>query len=111
VSVVDALDTMLLMGLEEEFDRALVHTARINLREVIYVEQYPKSNSNRASCSQDKYVHFFETVIRYLGGLISAYHLTNNSVLLSRADDLGRRLLPAFDGPSGMPSYKVNMVT
>jgi hypothetical protein len=35
VSVVDALDTMLLMGLEEEFDRALVHTARINLREVI----------------------------------------------------------------------------
>jgi Glycosyl hydrolase family 47 len=51
--------------------------------------------------NQDKNVKFFETVIRYLGGLLSSYALTHNPVLLLRADDLGHRLLPAFNTPSG----------
>src|SRR5207249_10450242 len=31
--------------------------------------------------------------------------------LLALADDLGRRLLPAFDSPTGMPYMKVNLRT
>lgn len=57
---------------------------------------------------QNKFVPFFETVIRYLGGLLSAYALSKDPILLSRADDLGAALLPAFDTPSGLPMFSVN---
>ena len=54
---------------------------------------------------------FFETVIRYLGGLLSAYALSGEPILLARADDLGKALLPAFNTSSGMPMYAVDTVT
>jgi len=60
---------------------------------------------------QNRYAAFFETVIRYLGGLLSAYALSQDPILLMRADDLGIALLPAFDTPSGLPMYSVNPVT
>ena len=60
---------------------------------------------------QHAYAPFFETVIRYLGGLLSAYALSNDTTFLSRADDLGTKLLPAFHTASGLPSYSVNPVT
>jgi len=59
---------------------------------------------------QEKYAPFFETVIRYLGGLLSAYALSQDPILLSRADDLGAALLPAFGTPSGLPIFSVNTV-
>jgi mannosyl-oligosaccharide alpha-1,2-mannosidase len=52
---------------------------------------------------------FFETVIRYLGGLLSAYALTHRGVFLKKADELGRALLPAFNTTSGMPSFAVDL--
>ncbi|KAJ3498804.1 hypothetical protein NMY22_g19569 [Coprinellus aureogranulatus] len=58
-----------------------------------------------------EYAPFFETIIRYLGGLLSAYALSGEPVLLTRADDLGRMLLPAFDSPSGLPFFAVNTKT
>jgi mannosyl-oligosaccharide alpha-1,2-mannosidase len=60
---------------------------------------------------QDIYIGFFETVIRYLGGLLSAYALSGNTILLARADDLGQRLLPAFNTSSGLPAASVNLKT
>lgn len=50
-------------------------------------------------------------MIRYLGGLLSAYALSEVPILLTRADDLGRMLLPAFNTTSGFPMYAVNTVT
>ena len=61
--------------------------------------------------NQTQYAPFFETVIRYLGGLLSAYALSGDPILLSRADDLGKMLLPAFNTTSGLPIYAVNTVT
>ncbi len=58
---------------------------------------------------QDQYVQFFETVIRYLGGFLSAYALSGNPIFLTRADDLGRRLLPAFNTQSKLPAFAVNV--
>jgi hypothetical protein len=60
---------------------------------------------------QGKFAPFFETVIRYLGGLLSAYALSKEPILLARADDLGGMLLPAFNTTSGMPMYAVQTVT
>lgn len=57
-------------------------------------------------------VNLFETTIRLLGGLLAAYHLSGGDALyLTRATDLGQRLLPAFDSPSGIPFSDVNLRT
>ena len=37
-------------------------------------------------------VSFFETTIRCLGGLVTAYELSGDPVLLEKATDLGERL-------------------
>jgi ER degradation enhancer, mannosidase alpha-like 2 len=90
---VDALDTMIMMGLKAEADET-----RANI-------------DQHLSFDQDFEVKTFEIVIRVLGGLLSSYQLTNDPRLLALADDLGRRLLPVFDSPTGMPYVKINLRT
>ena len=53
----------------------------------------------------------FEITIRVLGGLLSSYQLLGDPRLLALADDLGKRLLPVFDSPTGMPYVDVNLRT
>lgn len=93
MSPVDALDTLMLMGLDEEAAQA---------RELILT---------RLSFDQDIDVQNFEVTIRLLGGLLSAYQLSGDERLLALAEDLGRRLLPAFDSPTGLPYTHVNLRT
>lgn len=90
---VDALDTLLLAGLDEEAERA----------RALIVE--------RLSFDVDAPVKGFEITIRLLGGLLSGYEMTGDERLLRLADDLGRRLLPAFESPTGMPYMYVNLRT
>lgn len=90
---VDALDTLILMGLKDEADEA---------RELI---------ATRLSFDQDMYVQNFEITIRLLGGLLSAYQLSGDARMLAKAQDLGQRLLPVFDSPTGMPYTHVNLRT
>jgi len=90
---VDALDTLVLMGLTEEADKA---------RRLIV---------ERLSFDRDFEVKSFEITIRLLGGLLSAHQLTGDPALLRLADDLGGRLLPTFDTPTGMPFMYVNLKT
>ncbi|HEX4064544.1 MAG TPA: glycoside hydrolase family 47 protein [Acidobacteriaceae bacterium] len=90
---VDALDTLILMGLHQQADedRQLIDT--------------------QLSFDKDIYVKNFEITIRMLGGLLSSYELTGDPRLLALADDLGTRLLLAFDSPTGMPYVWVNLKT
>jgi ER degradation enhancer, mannosidase alpha-like 2 len=90
---VDALDTMILMGLKKEAkeDRELI--------------------DNHLSFDKDIYVKNFEITIRMLGGLLSSYQLTGDNRLLELAEDLGNRLLPVFNSPTGMPYAYVNLKT
>ena len=90
---VDALDTLILMGLTEEADAA---------RELI---------ATQLDFDKDIYVKNFEITIRLLGGLLSSYQMTGDERLLAQADDLGTRLLPAFDSPTGLPWVEVNLHT
>jgi mannosidase alpha-like ER degradation enhancer 2 len=90
---VDALDTMILMGLKGE---------AAETREMIV---------KNLSFDKDIYVKNFEITIRLLGGLLSAYELTGDRRLLALAEDLGGRLLPAFDSPTGIPYMYVNLRT
>ncbi|HKR58418.1 MAG TPA: glycoside hydrolase family 47 protein [Pyrinomonadaceae bacterium] len=90
---VDALDTMLIMGFTQEANRT---------------KQYILDN---LSFDKDIYVQNFEITIRLLGGLLSAYQLTGDRRLLALADDLGNRLLPVFNSPTGLPYRFVNLRT
>jgi mannosidase alpha-like ER degradation enhancer 2 len=90
---VDALDTLILMHLDAEAARA---------RSLIVTE---------LSFDRDIYVKNFEITIRLLGGLLSSYQLTGDRHLLSLAEDLGNRLLPVFNSPTGLPYVYVNLRT
>ncbi len=90
---VDALDTLILMGLTQQADET---------RELI---------AKNLSFDKDIYVKNFEITIRMLGGLLSSYQLTGDKRLLALAEDLGKRLLPAFGSPTGMPYVFVNLKT
>lgn len=90
---VDSLDTMLIMGLKEEAAEA---------QKVIL---------ENLSFDKDVSVQVFEINIRVLGGLLSAYEMTGEKKFLALAEDLGRRLLPAFKSRTGMPYRYVNLRT
>ena len=53
----------------------------------------------------------FETTIRSLGGLLAAYDLSKDEVFLKKADELGSRLVKAYDTPSGLPHGSINLQT
>jgi ER degradation enhancer, mannosidase alpha-like 2 len=90
---VDALDTLILMKLEAEAAKT----------QALIVSDL--------SFDRDIYVKNFEITIRLLGGLLSSYQLSGDKRLLDLAEDLGRRLLPAFDSPTGLPYVYVNLHT
>ena len=90
---VDSLDTMILMGLNDEAKTT---------REYI---------ATHLSFDKDIYVQNFEITIRLLGGLLTGYEMTGDKRLLTLADDLGNRLLPVFESPTGLPYRYINLKT
>src|SRR5213076_1949654 len=90
---VDALDTLILMNLDAEAAKA----------KALIV--------SNLSFDRNIYVKNFEITIRLLGGLLSSYQLTGDKRLLRLAEDLGNRLLPAFNSPTGLPYVYVNLRT
>lgn len=90
---VDSLDALLLLGARDEAEEA---------KKVIL---------ETLSFDKDIDVKNFEITIRLLGGLLSAYELTGDERLLRLADDLGTRLLPVFESPTGLPYMYVNLKT
>ncbi|XP_056395656.1 endoplasmic reticulum mannosyl-oligosaccharide 1,2-alpha-mannosidase [Hyla sarda] len=91
LTLIDALDTMWILGLKEEFREA---------REWVATQLTFDKNVD---------VNLFETTIRILGGLLSTYHLTQDPLFLEKAKDIGTRLLPAFNTPSKVPYSDVNI--
>jgi mannosidase alpha-like ER degradation enhancer 2 len=90
---VDALDTLIIMGMKDEAARTRAYII------------------DHLSFNKDISVQNFEITIRLLGGLLSNYQLTGDKRLLQLAEDLGNRLLPVFDSPTGMPYRFVNLKT
>jgi len=90
---VDSLDTLYLMGFKAEADKTR------------------KYITDNLSFDKDISVQNFEITIRLLGGLLSSYQMTGDKKLLALADDLGKRLLPVFESPTGLPYRYVNLRT
>lgn len=93
LTLVDSLDTMIMMNLKQEFDEA---------REWVRTEL-------RFDVNRD--VNLFETTIRVLGGLLSTFHLTKDKLFLEKAEELGDRLMGSFESQSGIPFSDVNLKT
>ncbi|HXO42708.1 MAG TPA: glycoside hydrolase family 47 protein, partial [Thermoanaerobaculia bacterium] len=105
---VDALDTLLLMGLDDEAAKA---RALIVERLGVGRGTARPATGGAAAFDLDLSVKTFEITIRMLGGLLSGWQMTGDPRLLRLADDLGTRLLPAFASPTGMPYTFVNLRT
>ncbi|KAK7265209.1 hypothetical protein RJT34_32825 [Clitoria ternatea] len=90
-TLVDSLDTLFIMGLDAQFERAKEWVAK------------------SLSFNKNIEVSVFETTIRVLGGLLSAYDLSGENVFLEKAKDLADKLLPAWNTPSGIPHNRINL--
>jgi hypothetical protein len=90
---IDAYGTLEIMGFEEEAGE---------------IEHYV---ADSLSFDIDVFVKTFEVNIRILGGLLSMYDLSHNKKILNKAEDFAKRILPAFNSKTGIPSYYVNLRT
>lgn len=93
LSLIEALDTLWVMGLDSRFEDG-----------VAWVK-------SRFDADVDGEVSVFETSIRLVGGLLSAHLACGDAALLAKARDLADRLLPAFATPTGMPYRFINLKT
>ncbi len=100
-SIVDALDTLLVMGLPKEYDLARQHVRDIDFRLV--------GGGRSAYGNADGQIPVFETAIRYLGGFLSAYDLSGDVLMRDRAEELAQYILPAFHTISGVPVGRIRM--
>ncbi|XP_018647200.1 LOW QUALITY PROTEIN: mannosyl-oligosaccharidealpha-1,2-mannosidase-r el ated [Schistosoma mansoni] len=104
LTMLDGLDSLFLIGELDEFEVAV------------------KAVTRTVRFDSDVDVSVFETNIRVLGGLLGA-HVAVMSIkqnndsrmnwykneLLEMAVDIGNRLLPAFDTPTGIPYPRINL--
>jgi mannosyl-oligosaccharide alpha-1,2-mannosidase len=86
-TLVDALDTLWMMGLKDEFYDAAAAAVTIDWQ------------------TKDTSINMFETTIRHLGGLLSAFDLSKETALLMKAIELGDMLYAGFDTPNRMPPF------
>ena len=95
-TLVDSLDTLWILGLREEFERAVAAIGSLDFG--------PDNPEVKTTIS------VFETNIRYLGGLLSAYDLTDckDKRLLDKAVEVGDMLFAAFDTENHMPITRWN---
>ena len=87
-TLVDSLDTLWILGFKEDFELAVTAAESINFN----------------STDQDL-INVFETTIRYMGGFLGAYDISDGKYpsLLKKATEVGDLLMSCFDTPNRMP--------
>ncbi|XP_022639265.1 alpha-mannosidase I MNS5 isoform X2 [Vigna radiata var. radiata] len=102
LTLIESLSSLVIMGNNTEFERAVLWL------------------SENLTFDVDARINLFECNIRVLGGLVSAHLLLSdsskkllqgayNNQLLVLAEDLGKRFLPAFNTPTGLPYAWINL--
>ncbi|CAG9328228.1 MAN1A1 [Blepharisma stoltei] len=90
-TIIDSLDTLWIFGMDEEFKEA---------------KEWVKNSLDFSAC--DCEVSVFEVNIRILGGLLSAYELSKDSIFLQKATELGDLMVHSFTLPHNFPYPKFN---
>ncbi|GAA6004328.1 hypothetical protein JCM10207_000671 [Rhodosporidiobolus poonsookiae] len=130
-TLVDSLDTLLIMNMSHEYNIAREHVAQIDfsylapsgsqtfstdlpsLEELdipppgeVREPAKPPPRDFRQLAAHDqrspRAMSWFETLIRYLGSLLAAFELSGDPLMLERAQELGDWLLPAMATKSGL---------
>ena len=95
-SILDALDTLHMMGLHDEFGRARAWVAaNLSFTTPRAMESWDRS--------VEQHVSLFETTIRAIGGLLGAASVSGDAMFVAKAADIAGRTLQAFDTPTGVP--------
>ncbi|KAL4079416.1 glycoside hydrolase family 47 protein [Scleroderma citrinum] len=96
-TIVDAMDTMWIMGLYTWFDEAANHTATVNFNQ----------------SQTDDLTSLFETTIRYVGGLLTAYELSGKErqILVDKAEEVTKQMTYAWVGTDALPFRELNFTT
>ncbi|TPX34918.1 hypothetical protein SmJEL517_g02598 [Synchytrium microbalum] len=87
---VDSLDTFWLMGLHDEYTTAKAMVLDMSFDKPITI-------------------NLFETIIRQVGGLLSAYDLDGDVAYIKKCVELVDRVMPAFNGTLGIPGNQVQL--
>ena len=87
-TLVDSLDTLWIMGMTQDFELAVRACEDIDF-----------------TTTETREINVFETTIRYVGGLLAAYDISEAKygTLLAKAVEVGELLLGCFDTPNRMP--------
>ncbi|PYH80853.1 glycosyl hydrolase family 47 protein [Aspergillus uvarum CBS 121591] len=90
-TLVDSLDSLVIMGMTKEFEEALEALDRIDF-----------------STTHALQINIFETNIRYLGGFLGAYDLTDGKypILLKKATEIADMIYGSFDTRNRMPQSR-----
>ncbi|KAJ1969082.1 hypothetical protein H4R35_006244, partial [Dimargaris xerosporica] len=91
VTLIDSLDTLWIMDLKDEFRTAAKYVHAMNFSTI------------------DRPISFFETTIRVIGGLVSAYEFSGDTQLLDKAVTMADMLQPAYLSLSGFPYHKISL--
>ncbi|XP_067267752.1 mannosyl-oligosaccharide 1,2-alpha-mannosidase IA isoform X6 [Chanodichthys erythropterus] len=130
-SIVDSLDTLYIMGLMEEYEEAKEWVQNnLDLNSHIPTELWPVAQptdnitdpgrmaptaTNKTAIRRppardaNGEASLFEVNIRYVGGLLSAFYLTGAEIFKQKVLELGEKLLPAFNTPTGIPRGVINL--
>ncbi|KAJ3441021.1 er degradation-enhancing alpha-mannosidase-like protein [Anaeramoeba flamelloides] len=102
MTLVDNLDSLIIFGEKATFQNALGRLKELSL----------------PNFKMDVHVNCFESNIRFMGGLLSAHLQAKNLTIenysdyfLKKAEELGTRLLPAFQTPTLIPFGSINLLS
>ena len=100
LTVVDGIDTAIVMGLTDVVEQQLQFIDQLN-----FTLPYPLQAEGK---DNHKAVSSFETNIRYLGGLLGANDLTNGSypILLEKAIEVADMIYASFDTRYRIPQSR-----
>lgn len=90
-TIVDALDTLYIMDLKDEFQAG---------------RDWVATQLNFQGASD---ISVFEVNIRFVGGLLACYALSGDQMFKTKAADIADKLMPAFNTPTGIPWAMINL--
>lgn len=94
LTIIDALDTLYIMGLKEEYKEARL---------------WVQTNFTLDNCEGP--IDAFEMTIRIVGGFLSMYALTGDSLYKNKAKYVVDKILPMFETPTGIPKTMIDFRT
>lgn len=114
-TIVDGLDTLYIMNLKQQYQEGREWVQQKfsfkNMVRILFKKLKKKYIIINISNFQSAELSVFETNIRFVGGLLTLYAFTGDTMYKDKAQEVADKLLPAFQTPTGIPNALVNIRT